>query len=63
MLESARLPDGREFRIPGVVPKLTETPGGTEWLGPRLGEHTDAILADLEFSAAEIEKMRQNKAI
>jgi formyl-CoA transferase len=63
MLEWARLPDGKAFRIPGVVPKLGETPGSTEWLGPALGEHTDAVLAELGYSPAEIGDMHRNGAI
>lgn len=63
MLEWATLPDGKPFRIPGVVPKLGETPGGTEWLGPTLGEHTDAILAELGYSAAEIDDLRRSGAV
>lgn len=58
MLESATLPDGRSFRIPGIVPKLSETPGSTEWLGPKLGEHTDETLQRLGYSAAEIGTLR-----
>jgi formyl-CoA transferase len=63
MLEWATLPDGKRFRIPGIVPKLGETPGGTDWLGPALGEHTDALLAELGYAAAEIEKLHQSGAI
>lgn len=63
MLEWATLPDGRRFRIPGIVPKLVETPGGTEWLGPSLGEHTDAILAELGYSEEVIEKMHRDGAV
>ena len=37
MLEAAQLPDGTPMRVPGIVPKLSLTPGGTEWLGPTLG--------------------------
>ena len=33
--------------VPGVMPKLTASPGGQQWLGPTLGEHTDAVLGDL----------------
>jgi len=36
------------------VPKLSVTPGSTEWLGPGLGEHTDETLRRLGYSAAEI---------
>jgi formyl-CoA transferase len=63
MLEWARLPDGQPFRVPGVVPKLSGTPGGTEWLGPSLGEHTDAVLRDLGYTADEIKKMHHDGAV
>jgi len=39
MLEDHALPDGTMVRIPGIVPKLSQTPGRTRWLGPALGEH------------------------
>lgn len=63
MLEWATLPDGKRMRIPGVVPKLSETPGSTEWLGPALGEHTDAVLMELGYSGDEIAEMHRNGAI
>ena len=63
MFESARLPDGKEFRLPGIVPKLSETPGGTEWIGPALGEHTDAVLAELGYAAERIAAQRADGAI
>jgi formyl-CoA transferase len=47
MFEQATLPDGRSFKIPSVVPKLSETPGRTEWIGPALGAHTREVLHDL----------------
>jgi formyl-CoA transferase len=37
MIEAARLADGTDIHIPGVVPKLSETPGRTDWLGPEIG--------------------------
>ncbi|TAH46876.1 MAG: CoA transferase [Betaproteobacteria bacterium] len=58
MLQSAKLPDGRDCRIPGIVPKLSETPGGTEWIGPALGEHNDAVLGGLGYTPAEIAALR-----
>ena len=63
MFESARLPDGKAFRIPGIVPKLSETPGGTEWLGVELGAHTAAVLAGLGYSAERIAAMKTAGAI
>ncbi|HET6265899.1 MAG TPA: CaiB/BaiF CoA-transferase family protein, partial [Usitatibacter sp.] len=43
MIERHRLGD-REVWLPGMVPKLSATPGETRWIGPRLGEHTDEVL-------------------
>jgi formyl-CoA transferase len=63
MLESVKLADGRECRMPGVVPKLSETPGGMEWVGPALGEHTDVVLSGLGYDAAAIAALRQAGAI
>lgn len=63
MLEEASLPDGQPLRIPGVVPKLSATPGATEWLGPKLGEHTDEILAGLGYSLEKIAALRADGAI
>lgn len=63
MLEPAQLPDGKEFRIPGVVPKLSLTPGGTRWLGPELGEHTEAVLAQLGYAPEAIVELRREGVI
>jgi crotonobetainyl-CoA:carnitine CoA-transferase CaiB-like acyl-CoA transferase len=32
------------LKMPGVVPKMSETPGEIEWAGPALGQHTDDVL-------------------
>ncbi len=63
MLEQASLPDGTPMCIPGIVPRLTATPGSTEWLGPQLGEHTDALLRGLGFDAERIAALRAAGAI
>jgi len=34
-------------KMPGIVPKFSETPGRVDWAGPDLGEHSDAIYEDL----------------
>ncbi|MDK9689809.1 CaiB/BaiF CoA transferase family protein [Azospira sp.] len=63
MIQSARLPDGKDFKVPGIVPKLSATPGGTEWLGPGLGEHTEAVLTRLGYDAEAIAALREAGAI
>ena len=57
MIERHRLGDA-ELLLPGIVPKLSETPGKTRWVGPRLGEHTETVLGEHGFTPAEIESLR-----
>jgi crotonobetainyl-CoA:carnitine CoA-transferase CaiB-like acyl-CoA transferase len=47
MIEPVVLPDGKQIDIPGIVPKLSETPGKTRWIGPELGEHGESILESI----------------
>jgi formyl-CoA transferase len=63
MLQTVTLPDGRACRMPGVVPKLSATPGSSEWIGPALGAHTDEVLAGLGYDAARIAALRASGAI
>jgi succinyl-CoA---D-citramalate CoA-transferase len=63
MLEQHRLEDGTPIKLPGIMPKLSATPGGTSWLGPRLGEHTDEVLGGLGYSAQDIAALRQAGAV
>jgi formyl-CoA transferase len=53
----------REVVFPGVVPKLSESPGRTRWLGPELGEHTDEVLAELGYTTAETDALRAEGVI
>ena len=39
--------DGRPLKIPALIPKLSETPGGTSWPGPEVGSHNEEVLKDL----------------
>ncbi|MCB1960358.1 MAG: CoA transferase [Rhodocyclaceae bacterium] len=63
MFESLALPDGGRVRAPGVVPRLTETPGATQWPGPALGAHTVAVLEQLGMTAAQIAGLRERGVI
>jgi formyl-CoA transferase len=63
MIEQHTLPDGQPIDLPGVVPKLSATPGKTNWVGPELGQHTDEILAALGRSAEDIARLRSDGVI
>ena len=63
MLLKADLPGGASVKMPGIVPKLSETPGEVRWQGPALGEHTSSVLADLGYAQSEIERLRREGAV
>jgi crotonobetainyl-CoA:carnitine CoA-transferase CaiB-like acyl-CoA transferase len=48
----APLPNGREARVPGPFVRSTCTPPSVRRWAPRLGEHTDEVLSELENRAA-----------
>jgi formyl-CoA transferase len=45
MLLDSQLDDGTPVKLPGIVPKLSKTPGTVERPAPRLGQHTDEVLS------------------
>ena len=63
MLQQVIAGDGEPLKVPGIVPKLSATPGAIRTAAPKLGEHTEAVLEGLGFSADEISALRQKKVI
>lgn len=63
MIRQVRLKDGTPLKVPGITPKLSDTPGDIDWIGPELGEHTASVLAAHGYSEAEIAGLRECKAI
>jgi formyl-CoA transferase len=55
--------DGDVLEVPGVVPKLSATPGNLRSAAPGLGDDTDAVLTELGLSAHDIAKLRDQKVV
>jgi formyl-CoA transferase len=62
MIERHKLGE-HDLLLPGIVPKLSATPGATRWIGPRLGEHTDEVLRGLGYDEARIAGLRARRVI
>jgi len=58
MIQSFSLPDGQPVDLPGIVPKLSETPGETCWLGPELGAHTEEVLASIGITGPAFQELK-----
>jgi crotonobetainyl-CoA:carnitine CoA-transferase CaiB-like acyl-CoA transferase len=55
--------NGATMEIPAISPKLSATPGKTDWPGGELGSHTDEILQRTGFTPAEIDALRAKGAV
>ena len=57
-------PEAGEIVIPGVIPKLSKTPGRVKHVGPPIGNGTDLIYGDLlGMSASEIAALKEKGVI
>lgn len=63
VIESVTSAGGLTVEVPGVVPKLSASPGAIHDRAPALGEHTDAVLKQAGFDDAAIADLRARKVI
>lgn len=56
--------DGKPLTIPAMAPRLSTTPGGTEWPGESVGTHTQEILGGLlGLSQAELAELQRQGVV
>lgn len=61
MFEHVTVPNqDQPLAIPAILPKLTGTPGSTEWPGGEVGSHTDELLQALGLDSQRIAYLREN---
>lgn len=63
MILQTQLPDGSPIDVPGVVPKLSKTPGQIDRLAPKLGEHTEEILNELGVDKKTRQAWRDKRVV
>ena len=59
MLQNVPLDDGSTLTLPGIVPKLSATPGGHRRNAPTLGQDTGEVLREIGLSEAQIVALRE----
>ncbi|WGI24967.1 CoA transferase [Halomonas alkaliantarctica] len=59
MIQTFTRPNGKPLKVPGVLPKLSATPGRIGDGGPALGQHTDDVLDELGIDHETRAKLRQ----
>jgi formyl-CoA transferase len=63
MLDEIRMDDGSALAVPGIVPKLSATPGAHRRNAPRLGQDTDDVLRELGLTAEQIDGLKRRGII
>jgi formyl-CoA transferase len=58
MILQTVMADGSTLALPGIVPKLSRTPGAHRRNAPEIGQDTDAVLQDIGLSAAQIQALK-----
>ncbi|WP_300708924.1 CaiB/BaiF CoA-transferase family protein [Limnohabitans sp.] len=58
MLQTLAMDDGSALTVPGIVPKLSATPGQHRRNAPQLGQDTDQILAEMGLNAEQIQSLK-----
>ena len=58
MLQQITMADGSALTVPGIVPKLSSTPGGQHRNAPALGQDTDEVLRGMGLTEAQIQALK-----
>jgi len=58
MLARVQMDDGSTLTVPGIVPKLSLTPGSHRRNAPAIGQDTDEVLKELGLTAAQIQGLK-----
>jgi formyl-CoA transferase len=58
MIQQVQMDDGTSLSVPGIVPKLSRTPGSHRRNAPAIGQDTDAVLQDMGLTSAQIQTLK-----
>ena len=59
IIETIKMKDGSALQVPGIVPKLSRTPGSIKSLAPEVGEQTDQILSEIGLTSQQIAALKE----
>lgn len=64
MIQEVNVDEIGTLKMPGIVPKMSETPGNIEWAGPKLGQHTNEVLSEkIGISEEQIRSLKERGII
>jgi formyl-CoA transferase/CoA:oxalate CoA-transferase len=63
MVQTLMHPTIGATHVIGAPIKLSDTPASLRTAPPVLGQHTDAVLAELGYTAAEVARLRETRVV
>jgi formyl-CoA transferase len=51
--------DGTLLAVPGIIPKLSRTPGSHRRNAPTIGQDTDVVLSEIGLTTAQIQALKE----
>jgi len=58
-IQTIEMHDGTKLDVPGVIPKLSRTPGSIKTLAPDIGQNTDEILKSIGLTEAQVASLKE----
>ncbi|MBU3581480.1 CoA transferase [Polynucleobacter sp. AP-Capit-er-40B-B4] len=58
-IQTIQMQDGTKVDVPGVIPKLSRTPGSIKTLAPDIGQNTDEILKSIGLSNDQVASLKE----
>lgn len=58
-IQTIQMKDGGKVDVPGVIPKLSRTPGSIKTLAPDIGQNTDEILKSIGLSDDQVASLKE----
>ena len=58
-IQTIQMQDGSKLDVPGVIPKLSRTPGSIKTLAPDIGENTDEILQSIGLNKSQVASLKE----
>jgi formyl-CoA transferase len=58
MIQQVQMDDGTSLAVPGIIPKLSRTPGSHRRNAPTIGQDTDAVLGEMGLTPTQIQALK-----
>lgn len=63
MLDTVQMEDGTSLTVPGVIPKLSKSPGKRNRNAPQLGQDTEQVLREIGLRDDQIKQMIERRIV